>query len=120
MILTGKLKHSQEHLSQCDFVHEKSNLDWSGIETGLPRANSAEYVATNDRATALRSISIKNERNYISLGLRVYPALLIGLTKSPSGLAICGFNCLFSCLFVCRILCFVLHSCATFRMNSVA
>ena len=57
MILTGKLKHSQENLSQCHFVYQKSHLDWSGIETGLPRASSPDYVTMNDRATNFKANS---------------------------------------------------------------
>jgi hypothetical protein len=120
MILTGKLKHSHENLSQCHFVHQKSNLDWYGTETGLPRANNPENVTTNDRTTNLRPISMKNERNYVGLELWVYPALVMELTNNPSGLAMCRFHRLFNHLFVCMVPCYVMQSCATCRVNSVA
>jgi hypothetical protein len=33
----GKPKNSGKNLSQCHFVHNKSNMDWPGIEPGPPR-----------------------------------------------------------------------------------
>jgi hypothetical protein len=31
----GKPKYSEKNLSQCQFFHQKSHMDWSGIEPGL-------------------------------------------------------------------------------------
>jgi hypothetical protein len=33
----GKPKYTGKNLSQCQFVHHKSHMNWPGIETGLPR-----------------------------------------------------------------------------------
>jgi hypothetical protein len=33
----GKLKKSEENLSQCHFVHYKSHMDWPGLVPGPPR-----------------------------------------------------------------------------------
>jgi hypothetical protein len=30
----GKPKYSGKNLSQCHFVHNKSHMDWPGIESG--------------------------------------------------------------------------------------
>jgi hypothetical protein len=30
-------KYSDKNLSQCHFVHHKSHMDWTGIESGPPR-----------------------------------------------------------------------------------
>jgi hypothetical protein len=33
----GRPKYSEENLSQCHFVHQKSHMDSAGIETVSPR-----------------------------------------------------------------------------------
>jgi hypothetical protein len=33
----GKPKYSGKNLSQCHFVHNKSHMDWPGIEPGPPQ-----------------------------------------------------------------------------------
>ena len=33
----GKPKYSGKNLSQCHFVHQKSHMNWPGIETGRPQ-----------------------------------------------------------------------------------
>jgi hypothetical protein len=33
----GNLKYPDEDLSQCQFHHHKSHIDWSGIEPGTPQ-----------------------------------------------------------------------------------
>jgi hypothetical protein len=37
-IYREKPKYSGKNLSQCHFVHHKPQMDWPGIEPGLPQA----------------------------------------------------------------------------------
>ena len=38
----GKPKYSRKNLSQYDFVHHKSQMDWHGIEPGPPRWEASD------------------------------------------------------------------------------
>jgi len=40
----GKPKNSEKNLSQCQIVHHKSHMDWSGIDPGTPSREASGHT----------------------------------------------------------------------------
>jgi hypothetical protein len=64
---SGKPKYSEKSLSQCHFVHHKSNIDWPGIEPELTRWGPATNRLSHGTSSVQSLLYHRSERKKVHI-----------------------------------------------------
>jgi len=79
-----RTKYWEKNLSQCQFVHHKSHMDWPEMEPGLTRWQAGNWP-TEPRSGQQIIPGFKSDRQVLLLlPLALQPALVFGLSNNTS------------------------------------
>jgi hypothetical protein len=117
----GKPNNSEKNLSQCQFVHHKSRMEWTGREPGSPCWVAGDCPLSHDMAFVFHLLFVFWFRSKITLHASTRHVANMGLSKSRLGITgnihVCNTSDLSGMLALVKIS-YVKRTCHTYQLAS--